>query len=145
MITRTLKLCCFIMLLVFVSCSEDEAPVQTPVGGNWRITEIKVSNAILTQRTLDNERVTLNFEDDGTFTGSTSVNQFSGTYEVENTTLTMLSFSSTEVLDTNFGAAFFAAITEAQVPNTTFAQFAFQLDSGNLLLSFGDGGQMILE
>jgi len=134
-----------LILLLLASCNEDEAPAQTPVEGTWRITAIKVSNASLRQLTPDNEILTIDFQADGTFTGSTSVNQFSGTYRLENTTLTMMSFTTTEVADTTFGTAFYAAITEAQVPDRTFAQFSFLLESGDLLMTFGDGGEFVLE
>ena len=131
-------------VLLIVSCSSSDDTADSPIVGNWRISSIKVSNATLNQLSPDNEDITMDFGSSD-FMGSTSVNQFSGTYEIENTTLTMLSFVTTEVADTQFGTAFYAAITAAQVPNTTFAQFGFSFDSGDLILTFGDGGQMILE
>ncbi|MDT0606080.1 META domain-containing protein [Croceitalea rosinachiae] len=145
---RTLKVivCAVLTLTIISSCSNsDDSPGESPVTGNWRVATIKVSNATLGQLAPDNENITIDFGSNGEFSGSTSVNQFSGTYETVSNSLTMLSFTTTEVADTQFGTAFYEAITNAQVPNTTFAQFGFTFDSGELILTFGDGGQMVLE
>ncbi len=131
--------------LLLLSCSDSDDDTQNPIAGSWRVASIKVSNATLVQLAPPNEDITIDFQTDNTFVGSTSVNQFSGDYELENTTLTLLSFTTTEVADTQFGTAFYGAITEAQVPNTTVAQLRFQFDSGDLILTFGDGGEMVLE
>ena len=145
---RTLKVIVFVALIIgtIISCSDsDDSSSESPLNGNWRVVSIKVSNATLAQQAPDNEDIVINFSADGEFTGSTSVNQFSGTYETISDSLTMLSFETTEVADTRLGTAFYTSITNAQVPNTTFAQFGFAFDSGNLILFFGDGGEMVLE
>lgn len=142
---RTLQFLMLLYCLILVSCSDSDDTADSPIAGNWRIASIKVSNATLIQTAPSEENITVDFQSGGNYTGNTTVNQFEGTFETENTTLTLLSFSTTEVADTQFGTAFYAAITEAQVPNTTFAQFAFQFDSGDLILTFGDGGEMVLE
>jgi len=145
---RTLKVTVFAILFLgtLLSCSDsDDSSSEAPLAGNWRVVSIKVSNATLVQQAPDNEDIVINFSANGEFTGSTSVNQFSGTYETISDSMTMLSFQTTEVADTRLGTAFYTSITNAQVPNTTFAQFGFTFDSGNLILFYGDGGEMVLE
>lgn len=127
------------------SCSESDDAAASLIAGSWRVASIKVSNATLEQLAPNNEDITFDFSDNAAYTGSTSVNQFNGTYEIESNTLTLLSFATTEIADTQLGTAFYAAITDAIVPNTTFAQFGFAFDNGDLVLTFGDGGRMVLE
>lgn len=145
---RTLKVIVFaaLILVTIISCSDsDDSSSESPLNGNWRVVSIKVSNATLAQQAPENEDIVINFSANGEFTGNTSVNQFSGTYETISDSLTMLSFETTEVADTRLGTAFYSSITNALVPNTTFGQFGFAFDSGNLILFFGDGGEMVLE
>lgn len=145
---RTLNVFVFTVLTLGIlnSCSDsDDSPAESPVAGNWIVVSIKVSNATLVQLAPDNEDIIIDFGANGQFSGNTSVNQFSGTYETNSDTLTMLSFETTEVADTRLGTAFYTSITSAQVPDATFAQFGFSFDSGNLILFFGDGGEMVLE
>ncbi|MDT0538881.1 MULTISPECIES: META domain-containing protein [Croceitalea] len=145
---RIFKAPVFVILFlgILISCSDsDDSSSEASLAGNWRVVSIKVSNATLVQQAPDNEDIVINFSANGDFTGSTSVNQFSGTYETISDTMTMLSFQTTEVADTRLGTAFYTSITNAQVPNTTFAQFGFSFDSGNLILFYGDGGEMVLE
>ncbi|MEM1340389.1 MAG: META domain-containing protein [Bacteroidota bacterium] len=131
--------------LLAVSCDSSDDATSNPVLGTWRIVSIKVSDQTLTQRSPSDERITITFNEDNNFSGSTSVNQFNGRYELENTTLTLLEFTTTEVLDTTFGTVFYEAIAEAIVPDRTFAQFGSSFDSENLILVFGNSGEMILE
>ena len=145
---RIFKVPVFVILFlgILISCSDsDDSSSEASLAGNWRVVSIKVSNATLVQQAPDNEDIVINFSANGDFTGSTSVNQFSGTYETISDTMTMLSFQTTEVADTRLGTAFYTSITNAQVPNTTFAQFGFSFDSGNLILFYGDGGEMVLQ
>lgn len=146
---RTLKyLLIFTMILTaVVSCSDsdDEDNANSPVVGTWRITEVQVSNQTLNQRSPEDETISITFEAGTDYSGSTSSNTFDGRYEVDQTTLTLLEFTTTEVADTPFAGVFYEAIEEAIVPNTTYAQFALSFESQNLLLVFGNSGQMILE
>ena len=136
---------CLVTLgLLLVSCNSSDDTSENPLLGQWRIITIKVSEETLTQRSPDQEQILITFNEDGNFSGSTSVNQFSGRYELENTTLTLLEFTTTEALDTTFGTAFYDAITEAIVPDRTFAQFGFSFDSQDLILVFGNSGEMML-
>ena len=132
-------------LLFTLACDNSDDPIDNPVAGTWRIVSIQVSQDALALLTPPDERITIAFEADGTFTGTTSVNQFSGRYEFENVTLTMLEFATTEVADTTFGNAFYQSITAAQVPNTTTAQFGVSFENQDLQLVFGNSGLMILE
>lgn len=143
---KTLSVITFVILGAMISCNEsDDSSTDAPLVGNWRVVSIKVSSATLAQQAPDNEDIVIDFSSNGEFSGSTSVNQFSGSYETISDTMTMLSFQTTEVADTRLGTAFYTSITNAQVPNTTFAQFGFNFDSGNLILFYGDGGEMVLE
>ncbi len=133
------------VLLFGLSCDSSDDTVDNPVSGTWRIVTIQVSQQNLALFTPPDERIVISFNSDGNFSGSTSVNQFSGRYELNNTTLTMLEFTTTEVADTVFGTAFYQSITAAQVPNTTTAQFGFSFENQDLQLVFGNSGQMVLE
>lgn len=129
-----------------ISCSDsDDGTNENPVVGSWRITVIRVSEQQLTQFAPADEDIIITFNSGADFTGTTSVNQFSGRYELEGTTLTMLEFTTTEIADTQFAGAFYESITEAQVPNETFAQFGYSFDNLDLILVFGNSGQMVLE
>ena len=137
---------CTIVISANIACSDSENEAQaSPVLGSWRVQEVKISDETLTQRAPSDEDIVITFEEGGSFTGSTSANTFGGRYELEGTTLTMTGFSSTEVADTPFAGVFFDAVAEAIVPNTTYAQFGFTFDSQDMVLVFGNAGQMVLE
>ena len=130
----------------FQSCSSDDGSSnENPVSGTWRLVEVQVSQQQLTQFAPADEDIVITFNLGSDFNGSTSVNQFSGRYELNGTTLTMLEFTTTEVADTLFAAAFYSAIAEAQVANAEFAQFGYSFESQNLVLVFGNSGQMVFE
>lgn len=134
------------LVALLTSCSDsDDGSVENPVSGSWRVTSIQVSQQQLTQFAPSDEDITITFNLGVDFSGETSVNQFGGRYELDGNTLTMLEFSTTEVADTQFAGAFYEAIAEAQVPNETFAQFGYSFDNLDLILVFGNSGQMTLE
>lgn len=132
-------------LVLSCSNSDDNDSNNSPLLGTWRVLEVLVSDQTLTQRSPSDETISMTMESGGTFSGSTSVNSFSGRYEVNQSTLTMLEFTTTEVADTPFAGVFYEAISEAIVPNSTQAQFGFSFDSQNLILVFGNSGQIVLE
>ncbi|NQZ43098.1 MAG: META domain-containing protein [Flavobacteriaceae bacterium] len=145
---RTLRffLMSAVLLATAAACSDsDDGTTADPLSGTWRITQIQVSQQQLVQIAPSNENILITFESGGTFNGQTSVNQFSGRYELNGTTLTMLEFTTTEVADTQFATAFYNAIAEAQVPDQTFAQFGFSFDNQDLIMVFGNSGSMTLE
>jgi len=128
------------------SCSDsDDDSMESPVVGSWRVTAIQVSQQQLELFAPSNEDITISFNAASDFTGATTVNQFGGRYELDGSTMTMLEFSTTSAADTQFAGAFYNAIAEAQVPNETFAQFGYSFDSQDLILVFGNSGQMTLE
>ncbi len=133
------------LCLLVVNCDSSDDTTNNPLSGQWRIVSIKVSEETLTQRSPSEERILITFATDGNFSGNTSVNQFSGRYELEGATVTLLEFTTTEVADTTFGTAFYEAITTAIVPDQTFAQFGFSFESQDLILIFGNSGEMVLE
>ena len=132
-------------LALSCSDSDDDATNNSPVLGTWRVLEVLVSDQTLTQRSPSDETISVTFEAGGNFTGNTSVNSFDGRYELNQSTLTMLEFTTTEVADTPFAGVFYEAIAEAIVPNSTQAQFGFSFENQNLILVFGNSGQMVLE
>ena len=132
------------LCLLIINCDSSDDTTDSPLSGQWRIVTIKVSDETLTQRSPSEERILITFAEDGNFSGNTTTNQFSGRYEVEGPTLTLLEFTTTEVADTTFGTTFYEAITAAIVPDRTFAQFGFSFDSQNLILIFGNSGEMVL-
>ena len=133
------------LCVLMVNCDSSDDTADSPLSGQWRIVTIKVSDETLTQRSPSEERILIIFAEDGNFSGNTAANQFSGRYEVEGSTLTLLEFTTTEVADTPFGTTFYEAITAAIVPDRTFAQFGFSFDSQDLILIFGNSGEMVLE
>ena len=144
--TRQLIICCAVLFHGMTSCSTDKDESSTnPVFGTWRVVQVQISNEAIPQTTPEDENISLSFIEGGSFTGRTSVNQLSGRYELNDSTLTMLEFTTTEAADTAFAAVFYNAIAEAQVPNETFAPFDYRLSGSNLILAFGDSGQMVLE
>jgi hypothetical protein len=135
------------VVAVAVSCndSDDGANDDSAVLGTWRIIEVKISDQALTQRSPNDEIITITFENGGSYEGSTSANTFSGRYEVNGATLTLLEFETTEAADTAFAGVFYGAIEEAIVPSSTQAQFGFSFDSRDMILVFGSQGEMLLE
>lgn len=144
---RTLFTLLFLMSsTLFLSCDDNDNPgIEDPILGTWRILTITVSQQQLPQQSPPEENITITFGSDSNFSGSTSVNQFSGRYELDDATVTMLEFSTTEVADTQFATAFYDAISEAIVPNSTMAPFDYSFDGQNMILVFGNSGQMVLE
>jgi hypothetical protein len=135
-----------ITLCMTTSCSNsDDDSMDNPILGSWRVTAIQVSQQQLELFAPSDEDITISFNSGDDFAGATMVNQFGGRYELDGSTMTMLEFSTTSAADTQFGGAFYNAITEAQVPNETFAQFGYSFDSQDLVLVFGNSGRMTLE
>lgn len=142
------------MILTLIACAisacsesdNEETPVDSPVSGTWRVTSVKVSQSALTQPAPNGEDILVSFENDGTFSGSTGANTFSGRYElVGANTLAMLEFTSTEVADTSFAGIFYDAIEAAILPNSTTAQFGYSFDGSIMNLVFGAEGLMTLQ
>lgn len=133
------------VLFCTIACSDSDDSNDNPISGKWRITSIKVSQETLAQLSPTDENIVIAFNAGSSFSGNTSSNQFSGRYELDGSTITMLEFTTTEAGDTQFGMAFYDAITAAQVPNQTFAQFGYSFDGQDLILVFGNSGEMILE
>ena len=141
-----LVLCCTLLQTIMSSCSEDGNPAQDTLVGQWRLTSVQVSNATSNQFATEEETIRWVFEINGDYIGNTTVNQFSGRYRLDaSNTVTLLEFQTTEVADTQLGNAFYAAITEAIVSDTTFAQLRYTLTGNTLTLTFGDGGRLVLE
>lgn len=137
-------LCLFLQTLL-TSCGEDDGVTTNAFIGQWRITSARLSNA-LEQFAPDEETIRWVFETNENYSGNTTVNQFSGRYRLDGSnTLTLLEFQTTEVADTQFATAFYAAISEAIVPETTFAQLGYSFTGNTLTLTFGDGGRLVLE
>ncbi|KQC30475.1 hypothetical protein AAY42_11790 [Flagellimonas eckloniae] len=114
--------------------------------GTWKITSIKVSSASLTQRPPTGEAISISFLEDGAFNGSTPNNTFNGLYGFEGTnTLTIIEFGATEAEDTTYGQAFFNAVEAATVSELESTQFGYSFESQDLILVFGDSGEMVLE
>ena len=149
-IFKTIVLVSFIAMFN-MACSDDSSESEqeqienNPLFGTWRAISITVSEETLTQIASDSENVTITFENGGTYLGSTTSNIFNGRYETLDSTLTLLDFTSTSVADTPFSGVFFNAITAARIQDDTIAQFGFSFDSQNLVLIFGNQGEMIFE
>ncbi len=138
--------CCITLQSILNSCSEDNAGASNAFVGQWRIASVQVSEATLNQLSPAEETISITFDADGRYSGSTSVNQFDGRYRLDGTdTLTLLEFTTTEVADTQFATAFYAAIEAAIVPDNTFAQLGYVFEGNTVLLTFGSGGQMVWE
>ena len=125
------------LLLCFIYSCNDDPSINTDQGllGSWQVTAIH--NSSPSGPTIGpgpEEEITITFMSDGTFTGTTSVNTFNGRYVIEIPTLTLLEFTTTEVLDTAFGTAFYGAIANAIVPNETFARFEYVQDGNRVTL-----------
>ena len=136
---------CLSLQAAIISCSEDDGVAQNAFIGQWRVTSAQLSNA-LEQFSPDEETIRWVFETNESYTGNTTVNQFSGRYRLDGSnTLTLLEFQTTEVADTQFATAFYSAISEAIVPETTFAQLGYSFTENTLTLTFGDGGRLVLE
>lgn len=138
------------LLLIVVSfflgsCAEDNDLSTNPLTGSWRIVMVQNGGGAQEVFSPETEVIEMVFSDNGQFSGATSVNQFSGRFEASNGIMTMLEFTTTEVADTTFAAAFYNAIGEAQLPNTTFAIFSMILNGDALELGFGDEGRLSLE
>ena len=143
-LTPFLLLCLSIQTLL-ISCGEDDGVTANAFLGQWRVTSARLSNA-LEQFSPDEETILWDFETNENYSGNTTVNQFSGRYRLDGSnTLTLLEFQTTEVADTQFATAFYAAISEAIVPDTTFAQLGYDFSGNTLTLTFGDGGRLVLE
>lgn len=127
--------------------SEDEnSTLNSAFLGTWEITSIQVSSASLTQRPPTGEVISISFLADGAFNGSTPNNTFNGLYGFEGTnTLMITEYSATDAEDTTYGQAFFNALDEAAVPELESTLFGYSFESQDLILVFGDSGEMVLE
>lgn len=132
--------------LIVVGCGEDDNPVQNnTIAGTWQIYSVKVSLDDLTQQAPESEVISITFQNNGRFSGMTTINSFGGRYEVRAEVLTLLEFETTEALDTPFGLEFYKAIEAAILPNAMQAQFDMAMtDENELTLSFVDSGVMNL-
>ncbi len=137
---------CVVVQPMLNSCSEDDSIASNVFVGEWRITSIQVSEATLNQLSPTEETISITFNADGSYSGNTSVNAFGGRYRLDGTnTLTLLEFMTTEVADTQFATAFYAAIEAAIVSDSTFAQLSYVFEGNTVRLTFGAEGEMVGE
>ncbi|UJH68910.1 META domain-containing protein [Allomuricauda sp. SCSIO 65647] len=133
------------IILLGVRCDDSDDSQNNAVTGNWRVMSVILSGQSIGFQTPDAEVISIVFESSGDYSGTTTANTFGGNYELTGSTLTLTSFTTTEVADTPFAGAFYNAISEAIVPNTTYAEFDFSVAADTLMLGFADSGTMRLQ
>lgn len=97
----------------FISCNSDESLPQTNnLLGEWKlIAFVDTANDITTtENDFENSNeITIHFKEDSQYTGNTVLNDFFGSYTVNNanTVLVFEEMSGTEVNETDWGTLFF--------------------------------------
>ncbi|WP_420603330.1 META domain-containing protein [Flagellimonas sp.] len=128
-----------IISLLVIGCSEDaERKIEGDIVGKWQVNAIHNSSPSgPTLGPTSGEVISITFDDNGKFTGATSVNSFKGSYSATETILLIREITTTEVADTNFGQAFYESISESRNTTTGFSEFAIDFkDENNLNLEY---------
>ncbi len=122
---------CYLLL----SCTSDDVSGNNQkVVGEWHV--VAIHNSSPTGPTLGpnpGEVISIIFTQNGSFTGTTSANNFGGDNTVSETILTIEEMITTEVADTLFGQAFYESFNESRNPDTGFSEFELSFQNGNTL------------
>nr|WP_299343484.1 META domain-containing protein [Allomuricauda sp.] len=101
--------------LFFVGCSDDDPVQNQTLLGQWELVAISASDSPIgpVLEPAEGETISITFQGNGEFSGSTSINAFGGTNSTDNDTLFINEMISTQALDTEFGQAFYQAINDS--------------------------------
>lgn len=104
-----------VISLFFMGCNDDD-PVQNGVlFGQWQLVAISPSDSPIGPilEPADEEVISITFQENGEFGGTTSFNAFGGKNSIDGERLFIDEMITTLVLDTEFGQAFFKAVDDS--------------------------------
>ncbi|MEM6895533.1 MAG: hypothetical protein AAF554_17680 [Bacteroidota bacterium] len=135
--------------LLFLSCNDDDNQTDTnTLAGEWRITAISNSDSPLGPilEPEAGEEISIQFQNNGQFSGTTSINAFNGDSSTTSDELFINDFISTEALDTTFGLAFYQALFESSNENAGASVFSMvAVDDNRINLEYNDFKFMSIE
>lgn len=128
----------FVSILLIMGCSNDDdnnsVQGNDSIIGEWELMYYFESNN--QDLPPDGEApVIISFTTDN-FNGNTSVNTFLGTYLSENTDLTFLEFSTTEVNETEWGNRFYDSVNQSYNTSNQNYEMAYEVVEGNLIIEY---------
>ncbi|SDB27692.1 hypothetical protein SAMN03097699_0461 [Flavobacteriaceae bacterium MAR_2010_188] len=135
----TSLLLCF--MVVLTSCNKDDDNNARPTNdgslvGTWELKENRNTSIPRTvEAPTDEEPIIIRFLGED-FQGSTDMNDFSGSYYTESTTLIISSFGSSYISDTAWGNQFFFAFERAYNESDETIRLDYEVSGGTLILQY---------
>ncbi|MEM9075394.1 MAG: hypothetical protein AAGC43_00065 [Bacteroidota bacterium] len=136
--------------LLFLGCSEESPWIHNDfdpsnIIGEWSVVRIKLNGSIFLEESKENNPIIrIKFQDRATFTGQTSKNFFKGTYQSKTDLLLVTDFSTSEVLDTDFGNKFYMVFEGAFNNMTNRQEFEYIFSTQGLLVKSNVGDELLL-
>lgn len=143
---KTIYILAIVLITLNSGCSSDSDSgafiVPQQLITTWELTDIELGSNTFTSP--DDESIQITFNNDTSFSGSTSLNTFNGSFATNNGILRIGNFVTTEVEETAFGERFFDFLTAGgTADNPDILEFSFSVQGNILMISFS-GGTLIL-
>lgn len=141
----------FLMFGLFNCDSDDrDSILDTDLIGEWKLTSFvdQNENIILTEDDFENSNpINLNIENDSDFKGSTILNEFFGSYSINNskTVMIFLNFNTSEANETEWGYLFYEKINLNYNLQTQNYENNYDLDENTLKLFYSEFEYMTFE
>ncbi|WP_422858359.1 META domain-containing protein [Flagellimonas sp. S174] len=121
---------------LLLACNNDDSDsIENGLTGQWSIVAISISDSPIGPviKPGDDEVISVNFSQNGEFSGTTSINSFGGRSTANDNTLLIKELVSTDALDTFFGQAFYQAMSESSNQNRQASVFTISFIDENTL------------
>lgn len=135
----------FLALSIFLfitGCNGDDTKQQdNSIYGTWKLTSFvnqSTDNVLVESDFPNSNEIAIIFSQELTFTGSTVINNFSGSFALDyrNKQLTFSEFSTTEVNETEWGNMFYQSLNSNYNPQSRNWECPYEITQENMLKIF---------
>lgn len=138
-------------LFFHTGCVENESTNQiSELIDTWKLTSFvnESDNSIVTENNFnDSNDITITFNNDNNFTGTTIINTFLGvfSYDERDNNLTISTFSTTEVNENEWGNLFYESLNMAYNQQDTIWEFTYEIQNDTLKIYYDSQEYMTFE
>lgn len=137
--------------ILIASCEkEDSKEIKNSFSGNWKLTSFvnQSTNSIqLESDFINSNEITISFGKELDFSGNTVLNNFSGKYSIktENNDLIFLTFSTTEVNESEWGNLFYQSLNLKYNQQTKNWEYIYEIENNELKIFYSEQEYMSFE
>ena len=138
-------------LFFLTGCEENESTNQVnELIDTWKLTSFvnESDNSIITETDFnDSNEITISFNIENNFTGTTILNTFSGdfSYDERDENLTITIFSTTEVSENEWGNLFYESLNMGYNQQNTNWEFTYEIQNNILKIYYSNQEYMTFE